>query len=585
MCLSFFYFSSPADAQMAEGYPKKFRLYGMIELSYRHFSMDAKDKNYQRKNSSWTFEQYYILNFDGYIYHPRLAVFNSYITFRDTMIKTSYTNPDFKNFGYYLSVNFLPYRPIALQVYLSENDYIGDTFPSGTQEIQISEYGAKFKSDYQGLPHLRIDYFNIGTTSGPYTSKTTAWSLNLYDSIAKLKTNWGIGFAVNNSESANNTYQSKYASFYTSTKIKSSASFANILNYYNTDSYNDLRFSSVLSFSPGERLNHNYQYFFDDAEYKFKAYEAAGIPSKVVATKTRQMIGSWGYRITTRMSVGLSMNYNLHEYNTRKWSSYAISPSLNYHRPVSRWVDFYSLYKFYLKEDEERGSFREHSFSTGIKIRRFNLGVIYVNYYFLRSYGVDKIRSQNQDETSADQIRKSVYDGTVHNFEIGIRGNFRGGAGNGYWNAQIVYQDIKIHRKRELDLSSEFDSNTSDVLEYSRNTKQTTFSADIFYPFRKGATLLFKTGYIDSQEMSQLFYEARLNYPLIRNVFLTAWLRDYYVKTANNAVSNTKTAELIMDYRIGRVYVNLNYHLERIEIKMSKTYNQRIFFRIRRSFG
>lgn len=580
-----------ASAQMTIGYPKRFHLYGLIELAFTNYDSRTEFDNTTRKNWSWTFNQKYQLNFDGYIYHPRLAVFNSYIAFSDTMYKTSYTNPDYKNIGYFLGVNILPYRPVTLRIHTQKTDYTGDTFPSGTFRQEYWEYGIRLWSDYKKLPHMRTEYLHSEVKSGSDFSENTTWSFDMFDFIEKLKTNWGLFYRINENKNPIKNYESTISGFYTSTMLKPYGSFSNILRNIDSDLYKSLRFNSALSFVPGERFSHNYQYRYDDSEYEYEGSVIAGTPFTSIKTKVQQLVGSWGYKLTSRLSLGLALNYNLHDQNSRKWNSYAITPSLHYHRPIARGIDMASSYQFFLREDEERGNFREHSFYTGLKIRKFKWGLIYTNYYFLKSHGEDKIRDRQDEEFFFDEkdYRKSTYDATVHTLNTGIRGNLRGGAGRGYWNFQIEYQNQQTHRKRELGVVYDTFSDENNFLEYSKKLQQTTFSLDIYYPWRKGSAITFKAGYItgtaDSRDINTWFYEARLSYPMMRRLLLSAWFRDYYLTLDNGVASNTKNLELILEYRIGRTLFQLSHWIEMLNQDDLKTFDQRFFLRMRRPFG
>jgi hypothetical protein len=575
--------SSPADAQMAAGLPKRFQFYGTVELSYKSYSTETKSAYTKRKEDAWIFDQLYKLHVDGYIYHPRLAVFNSYFTFRDTLIKTSYTNPNYKYFGSYLSVNLFPYRPVNLMAYILNTNFSGDAFPSGTTESSLFEVGAHFRSDYRRLPHIRLDYIHSEHERDLYKLKSDTWSFNIFDKVEKLKTYWRISLSLEDFSSPAFSYTTKYAAFNTSSILKF-ATLSAYMGYTDQNLYDSLKVRSTLYFKPGERFNHNYVYLYEHTKYNYAANEIAGIAAKTIDTKLHQMSGSWGYRITTYLSSGLGLNYNMHEENNRKWTSYGISPNISYHRPVATGIDMESLYRLMLKKDEERGNFYEHNLNIGLKYRRLRWGLIYTNYYFLKSYGEDKIR-----DADTENIRKSTYDATAQTFAIGTRGNFRGGAGKGYWQFEIQYQDIETNRKRELALYDDESFTENKILEYSTNVQQTTLSANIYYPFRRGASIQLKSGYTtgkaNSNDLNQYFYEVRFGYPILRNLLLSTWYKDLWLRLANGVDSQTRNLELILNYRLGLTSLSTTYWLEIFKENGRQRTNHRIYFKLRRAFS
>jgi hypothetical protein len=147
---------------------------------------------------------------------------------------------------------------------------------------------------------------------------------------------------------------------------------------------------------------------------------------------------------------------------------------------------------------------------------------------------------------------------------------------------------LKTKRKRDLDITDEF-AGENKVLEYARNVQQTNFTADIYYPLRKGASIQIKSGYTigkaDSQDIKQYYYEARLRYPVWRRLLLSAWFRDFHLQLANGIESDTKNIELILEYRVGRVYLNATYWLEMLKENGVERDLQRIYLKVRRSFG
>ena len=140
LLLIFLSLPEAACADMLSGYPNRFRFYGVIELDYINYSSEASGHGGKTKATWSTLEQRYNLNVEGYIYHPRLAVFSASVTYdKDTGIKGNIA--DSRDIGYNVSVTFLPYRPISMDVYAIKDYY---TF-NGSQDSSSDQYGARLR--------------------------------------------------------------------------------------------------------------------------------------------------------------------------------------------------------------------------------------------------------------------------------------------------------------------------------------------------------------------------------------------------------------------------------------------------------
>jgi hypothetical protein len=590
---------SKADAQMTTGYPKRFELTGLIELYYTDFKTDLKAEGRRTlKTGATTFGQRLRLEAKGYIYHPRLAVFDASVGFSNEK-RDAVTIYKQRNMNYNLSVVFLPFRPVSLTMYALRSDYKGEESKQGEADATTMQYGAYLRivpRDFRYISSTKLAYDHM--ESEPFTfsknlhlSKTVfqRWDFDLYGGLSKIHTYYGINVSLSDLSYADVHEKNKNLSVFSDTLISKIATLANSVQYADDTSNSILTFRSALYFKPRERFNHEYQYIYQDSKFSFKGSDAAGIEASEINQKTQQMMGSWSYRITSWLNSGLSLNYNLHEENNLKWTSYGISPSLRYQRPIFAGIDFFALYRLLYKKDEERGDLNEQYLEASLQTRKMRLGTLYLNYYFTKTHQVDKIRI---DDTETDNFSKSQTDATVHVISIGIRGNFRGiGTGRAYWNLEGEFSNQQVERKRDVSLLAEGDdfSGETDILQSSRRTKQFTFAGDLLYPLRKGSTIQLKSGYTfgqaDSRDIKQFYYEGRLTYPVFGRLILSAWLKDFWSKQEGFNDRRTRDIELNLRYRWARIFLDLVYDVELLRESDVEKYYRRIYLVARRTFG
>jgi len=114
-----------ACASMTQRYPTRFSLSGLIELSYTDYFFEIPSASGSNEYHTSFVEQHYGVTASGYIYHPRLAVFNAGIKFTDNR-QLAYVGAKLntQTWGYDVLLTFLPYRPVSLDVFAGYNDYI-----------------------------------------------------------------------------------------------------------------------------------------------------------------------------------------------------------------------------------------------------------------------------------------------------------------------------------------------------------------------------------------------------------------------------------------------------------------------------
>jgi hypothetical protein len=132
---------------------KKFRFTGLVELTYRDYSVSST--YYGRESESgWTsFEQRYKLGIQGYVYHPKLLTFLTSVTFRKEKIDRELGDGyNAKDINYDLSAFFLATTPVSLDVYGSKTDSTIEGAGTAPYNITSNYYGTKTLFQTQEIP-------------------------------------------------------------------------------------------------------------------------------------------------------------------------------------------------------------------------------------------------------------------------------------------------------------------------------------------------------------------------------------------------------------------------------------------------
>jgi len=139
-------------------YLKKFRLTGLVELSYRDYSVSSTYRGRKSESGLSSFEQRYKLGLQGYVYHPKLVTFSTSVTFRKE--KTDFDSGggerDAKDINYNFSATFLATRPVSMDVYGSRTDStIEGVAP---YDITSNYYGTRLYFRHRKYPSVRLEY-------------------------------------------------------------------------------------------------------------------------------------------------------------------------------------------------------------------------------------------------------------------------------------------------------------------------------------------------------------------------------------------------------------------------------------------
>ncbi len=320
-------------------YPKKFSFTGVVELTYTDYFSSFPSTGSNNEYHTSFFQQVYSLGARGFIYHPRLAVFDVSIHYRDErqLANVNGAKVNSHSLGYDLRSTFLPYRPISLTVYAGNIDYkiepVGNFINplwAVNQDINYNYYGASLKINKPPLPFMRIEFnheeqglFNPGNIPGKIRSDEYLLdfrgNLRLWNTVY-LGTLQYVDFS-----SPSVSYHSRLIRLLATSTIRSGLYMQNSFNYSDIDFSKLLSFSSQLNIDKGQLFKQFYYYNFLQSEESFTGLQSQEISGQTQKETINSIIGSWIYRFVSGPATSLSLNYG------RRKESNLIDESANFY--------------------------------------------------------------------------------------------------------------------------------------------------------------------------------------------------------------------------------------------------------------
>ena len=145
---------------------KRFRITGLVELTYHDYSIESKDDRSGTKYDYSTFEQRYELGLKGYVYHPKLVSFSTRVTFRkDDADWESGGHSDADNIAYDLSASILPMNPVSLHVFALKSDSTIEGSGTAPTSVTTNYYGARFRFTKRHFPLITAEYSHLDYTT------------------------------------------------------------------------------------------------------------------------------------------------------------------------------------------------------------------------------------------------------------------------------------------------------------------------------------------------------------------------------------------------------------------------------------
>lgn len=584
-------------------YPRRFSLEGSIELTYKDYNITVENRR-KYKNSYSTFKHQYSLGVKGFVYHPKLLVFSTRLTFTDdrTLKSTAGLKPNSQSYIYELSTVFLPYRPINLTTYTTIADYkFGGLDGDSIYDMRITNYGAIFGMNLKNLPLIRFEYYhlNIEPTGRRKIQETTndSFYLNIRGLFRKIRTQYSFNLGYSNIKTLNDNRKYKFINVYTNTNLKKLA-LINFFRYYDQELTKTLGFHTNIQPQKWKRLTHEYYYSYEKFEDKLDT-NAHDITTER-ETNRQEIRGFFSYRFTKSLYSSLSLNYgtfnekiksayfDIDNEKEKEYKFHGIYASLNYSKSFKKYYLF-TFYRFLQKDDEFKGKYTQHSFNFELKTRRFRWGTIYTSYTFNILDGMFKIYEEENpyEFIFEEEVSEGKYKSTTHTFTLGIRGKIFKKAP---WSLEAEYynaQSSKERPKKYFGFNDEFFESSILKTEIKKNFFD--FLGEIMYPIgRKGSNLNFRTGYsfgeIDSIQTSKTFYELKFNFPYSKNLRFLSWWREIWYNYDIAADRKVREFDLNVIYRIGKIYLNAEYWIQNQEDNGRKRNYRRFIIKVRRSF-
>ncbi len=609
-----------ADAQMRAGYPRMFNLRGVIDLSYINYSFDAESDGFKTESEFSLIQQRYSLNLDGYIYHPRLVVFSSGISYIDSKSKNS-EEIESQDIGYDFSVTFLPFRPISFDVYASKTDYTLKGYAT-PMEANTNQYGARLRLiNVWKLPATRIeykhmDYTFLSTSGGQPGFESDRWDVSVQGAVRRIKTSYGFGFGFGDISNPRRSYDSEYVRWNTGTRIKN---IATLSTYYRSSEdegyYTYTNYGALLLFKPYRGFHHEYNYDYYENEYTL--YDIFGFPEQITFSSTKHLSGTWSYGFPgwfKGLKGSFTLDRNINEETTQdlwwfetteeRWKSYGYVPRVSYRRHIAG-LDLSTHYTLFYRKDERRGNSKEHNFELGIETRKLRWATMYADYAFLKLNATDKFVGRDDEFFfGEEEIKESTYSNMTHSFRTGMRGKGLGALRKSNWNieAELLYGTSSGERP-----ITDFEGEEV-IMKWTRNIWEFTVFADLLYPlhlFGKDLMTSTKIGYTlgktswersaplfyspieesDSRKIQRVYTHNRFNYPISRRLLLQLWRLQMWDKIEGLLDRITTSYNILFLYRIGRVSLSLEYEGLKEEESGRIRDSRRLFIRLRRPFG
>lgn len=579
---------------MRVGYPRTFRLTGYAELRYVDYSSKRTVNGREREHHYSNLKQTYRLVLEGYVYHPRLLVFYSGITFRDYRRLTG-SKYNGQTFLYFVDATFLPYRPINLNVYAQrEHDY--SEFANTDFESTLTRYGARLNillRRFQAAEKIVLRYEH--TDQSPYNLKTDTYSLRISGHLKLIRTSYGLALGVNQASTQTENLTSRYFSFGTLTGFKKYFRLSNSYSFIDrdligNDSLKYLRFRSYLDFPLKRKFNHSYNYNYQRTERFFAGSEAAGTTDTTTKYILENIVGNWSYRFTDRLNSGLSLYYGTEKQDSSsKRKIYSLSTHLTYRRFLLGFSST-SQYRFFFRKREERGDMNEHQVSIELTTQKFGLGTTYLGYYFINLYEKNLIFDAPEEDFftfEEEEARENIVRATSHTLVIGTRGRFRGKILRGAnWIIESQLYQSRSKRTFERNIETEFFENEIGVEEKIDERLQFSLYGQLNHrltaKLRLNSRAKFITGESNSKSKKSFTMEHNITYLLYRNIDLSGWWRERWYDIEDSPEFRQREFELELRFRKGKLFVTLNYLLSYEMEEQSDRRTGRLYVRMRR---
>lgn len=582
---------------------KRFRFSGLIELNYTVYNTVSTFGG-SKTETEWTnFEQRYSLGIQGYVYHPKLLIFSSNITFVNSKTESGETQGNglkSRSIDYELGATFLPGRPISLEGFaIKSHSTIKGLYRTPYESI-LNLYYARLiitkswlpviKVTYEHWDHTTImergrrvieefEYFYGEPSEGLVIERKRVKEKTERDSFfvdvsgyqKAINTRYTLEGNISEYSSILKSYTAKSFRINTYTIIKNNSLSNNFL-------YSDLDFSKILSYrtqinlSPIGRFHHNYSYEYIKSEtereksysHNFKSY--------------------WLYRFSRRFLIRANLWYGQGKRDGTDEDSYDINLSLNYGKLIKNF-DFTSNYGFTIgkREKNTEAKYMIHNMGLGLA-RKFRWGKVYLSYdlsyrtidFTFKTLGFEDTTSKKSDDIE-------------HIFRVGASGK---GPRRAYWLAEMEARFLDTKETK----GGAWRSVWFGGRQWAEKIRHYTLRGNLGYPFgRKGTVDLqagYTTGTTNLEKVKTYYYEGKLKYRILRNLDSMvrwreewqnrAWRSGEFFQIEEETDYKIRDFELYLYYNWRRIYLSLEYTVSKTEKGPQSTEEKRLFLQLRR---
>jgi len=415
---------------------KRFRFTGLVELTYRDYSVESSYHGRSMGSGSTSFEQRYTLGMRGYIYHPKFISFLTRVSFRKlNSDQDNNGEHDAEDINYSFSANVLPAGPVSLDVYGLKTDSTVEGWGTAPYNITSTFYGARLRFSGRKYPSVRLEYnhwdyvierekgyriydfydYYYGEEEGIVIKKirikektdVDRLSMNVNGFFKSISTRYNMTADVSDYVSPFRDYTGVHLSANTYTTIKKESVLSTIFQYSDIDITKLTMFSANLGIFSKSRLHHGYG-------YEFLTYEA-----EKEKTESHTVSNYLHYRFSRMIFGTTNLRYRFGKRDGIREDSYDIDAGLNYGKTIKEY-DFASYYKFSLSKDERYGEyeFMGNSLGIGVSTRKFRVGNIYANYDIsLRTFDFSYYTFGDTGSSTTENV-----DSLEHKIRAGING-------------------------------------------------------------------------------------------------------------------------------------------------------------------
>ncbi len=502
----------PVEGNAQPLFPK-YVITGLIELDYSDYSTTITSSGKKTESDASTFQERVKLGVQGYIKTPKLAVYEANVTFRHAATTFGSTGAEDthlkeRQIDYDLFMNFLKFRPYSLEVYATRSS--GTFTDGGSLDTTTNTYGLTLKvslkdilkpkgrnggGDLSGnLPLLMFQYNHFdhdlkgsGTNSADSFSSFNSYNLELRGNVNSIRTRYVLGYEIIDSSTTVRSVETQTARANTYTSLKGNNFLSTSLLYSSGDNNKVTVATADLSLNPTERFSHEYAYSYFSNE------------SNSSRSDSHDLSGAWGYRFSRELRGRATAFYALINQDEESENTYGSTAFLTYSTPIKDF-NFDAGYSVAYKYGTQLGEFVGHAVELGLQTRKLKWGTIYADYNF------------NYDTMSNEGSLME------HVVRMGVHGR---GPGRAYWTVEGRY----VNATNDLGASA---------IELQPETRAGTSNyysliAEGGYPLgRRGGIYLqssYSSGTANGADLKTFYYEARLNYSILRNLSLVAWWR------------------------------------------------------------